>query len=140
MPFSDSTAHFAPAPFGPMRNEVPVAVRSPIIAQRLLDWTLAPLARWIFYTGLRDVAFVWTTIRSLGDRGRIRMATMVEFLPDFEQGRQAGRYLPHERPNLPFGGEVNLSWPCAPISCSRTRTNSRPNSIARRSGDLPGRR
>ena len=57
-----------------------------------------------------QAAYVWTTIRSPDDLGRIRMAVMTEFLADFEQGRQAGRYLPHELPDLPFGsGEFKLA-------------------------------
>lgn len=57
-----------------------------------------------------QAAYVWTTIRSPDDLGRIRMAAMTEFLADFEQGRQAGRYLPHELPDLPFrDGEFELA-------------------------------
>jgi len=50
-----------------------------------------------------QAAYVWTTIQSPDDLGRIRMAAMTEFLADFEQGKQAGRYLAHELPDLPCG-------------------------------------
>jgi len=50
-----------------------------------------------------QAVYVWTTIRSPDDLGRNRMAAMTEFLPDFEQGKATGRYLPHELPDLqPF--------------------------------------
>jgi len=50
-----------------------------------------------------QAAYVWTTIQSPDDLGRIRMAAMTEFLADFEQGKEAGRYLAHELPDLPCG-------------------------------------
>jgi hypothetical protein len=57
-----------------------------------------------------QAAYVWTTIRSPDDLGRIRMAAMMEFLADFEQGKLQDRYLPHELPELPFGdGEFELA-------------------------------
>ena len=46
--------------------------------------------------------YVWTTIPSPQDVGRIRMKAMEEFLADFEEGKIEGRYLPHEMPSLPF--------------------------------------
>ena len=48
-------------------------------------------------------AYVWITIRSPQDLGRIRMEAMEEFLGDFESGTTQERYLPHELPELPFG-------------------------------------
>ena len=57
-----------------------------------------------------QAAYVWTTIQSPDDLGRIRMAAITEFLADFEQGKQAGRYLAHELPDLPCGnGEFELA-------------------------------
>lgn len=47
-------------------------------------------------------AYVWTTILSPHNLGRVRMEAMEEFLGDFEQGKVEGRYLPHELPRLPF--------------------------------------
>lgn len=55
-------------------------------------------------------AYVWTTIRSPEDLGRVRMAAMEEFLADFEAGKTEGRYVPHELPTLPFGnGQFDLA-------------------------------
>lgn len=47
--------------------------------------------------------FIWSTIRSVDDLGRIRMAAMNDFLDDFPAGKVAGRYVEAELPNLPFG-------------------------------------
>jgi hypothetical protein len=47
-------------------------------------------------------AYVWTTIHSPQDLGRVRLEAMVEFLGDFERGKTEGRYLPLELPKLPF--------------------------------------
>jgi len=55
-------------------------------------------------------AYVWTTITSPQDLGRIRMVAMEEFLRDFEQGKDEGRYLPCELPQLPFAdGQFDLA-------------------------------
>jgi SAM-dependent methyltransferase len=54
--------------------------------------------------------YVWTTIASPQDLGRIRMAAMEDFLLDFEQGKEEGRYLPCELPQLPFAdGQFDLA-------------------------------
>jgi hypothetical protein len=47
-------------------------------------------------------AFVWDTIRSVDDLGRVRMAAMNEFLRDYPAGRAEGRYVAAELPTLPF--------------------------------------
>ena len=47
-------------------------------------------------------AYTWTTIRSPEELGQLRMKAMEAFLRDFERGKQEGRYLPHELPDLPF--------------------------------------
>src|SRR5262245_77632 len=49
--------------------------------------------------------FVWTSIRSVDELGRVRMAAMQDFLRDYPLGRAAGRYIAGELPNLPFGDE-----------------------------------
>lgn len=49
--------------------------------------------------------FVWDSIKSLDELGRIRMAAMQEFLADFEVGKQQGRYLAGSLPLLPFADE-----------------------------------
>ncbi len=55
-------------------------------------------------------AYVWTTIRSPQDLGHIRMKTMEAFLRDFERGKDEGRYLSCELPQLPFAdGEFDLA-------------------------------
>ena len=47
--------------------------------------------------------FVWDTIRSVDELGRIRMAAMNDFLDDYPRGRTEGRYVDVELPSLPFG-------------------------------------
>lgn len=46
--------------------------------------------------------YVWKTIRSVEELGRIRMAAMEAFLADYEQGKREGRYINAELPTLPF--------------------------------------
>lgn len=47
--------------------------------------------------------FVWETIASVEELGRIRMAAMHEFLADYPRGTVEERYVPAELPSLPFG-------------------------------------
>lgn len=47
-------------------------------------------------------AFVWTSIASVDDLERLRMAAMEEFLADYPDGLSQGRYLQAELPVLPF--------------------------------------
>lgn len=54
--------------------------------------------------------FLWTTIPSLEELGRIRMSAMQEFLNDFEQGKTEGRYRFEELPSLSFAdGSFDLA-------------------------------
>ena len=46
--------------------------------------------------------FVWTEISSVEELGRRRMASMEQFLDDYDAGRKCGRYLAVELPSLPF--------------------------------------
>lgn len=46
--------------------------------------------------------FVWTSVRSIDELGRVRMAAMNEFLSDFPAGKADGRYVAAELPSLPF--------------------------------------
>lgn len=46
--------------------------------------------------------FIWTSITSVDELGRIRMAAMQEFLSDYPQGLEQGRYVDGELPELPF--------------------------------------
>ena len=47
-------------------------------------------------------AFLWDSIRSVEDLGRLRMAAMQEFLEDYGSGTTKGRYVAAELPTLPF--------------------------------------
>jgi hypothetical protein len=47
--------------------------------------------------------FVWDSIPSVEDLGRIRMAAMEDFLEDYPRGKLEGRYVAAELPSLPFG-------------------------------------
>ncbi len=47
--------------------------------------------------------FVWTSIKSVDELGRLRMNAMEEFLSDYPQGASEGRYVEGELPHLPFG-------------------------------------
>ena len=46
--------------------------------------------------------FVWDTISSVAELGRLRTLAMDAFLQDFRQGRKPGRYMAAELPRLPF--------------------------------------
>jgi hypothetical protein len=46
--------------------------------------------------------FVWTTIGSVDELGRTRMASMQRFLEGYEAGLEVGRYVAAELPRLPF--------------------------------------
>jgi len=46
--------------------------------------------------------FIWDTIKSVDELGRIRMSAMNNFLADFDKGKKEGRYLAGELPSLPF--------------------------------------
>jgi hypothetical protein len=50
--------------------------------------------------------FVWSSIPSVEELGRLRMGAMREFLKDYEQGRRAGRYVEAALPALPFQDRV----------------------------------
>lgn len=49
--------------------------------------------------------YVWTTIRSPEELGRIRMEAMQDFLVDFPEGKNSGRYVEGELPGLPFAND-----------------------------------
>jgi len=46
--------------------------------------------------------FVWSHIRSPEELGKIRIRAMRDFLADFPGGKDEGRYIPAELPDLPF--------------------------------------
>jgi hypothetical protein len=53
-------------------------------------------------TRRNELEFVWSTIHSVDELGRIRMAAMNEFLRDYPAGLTQGRYIVAELPYLPF--------------------------------------
>lgn len=46
--------------------------------------------------------FIWTSIKSVDELGRIRMVAMEDFLADYQQGLEQRRYIDGELPHLPF--------------------------------------
>ncbi len=56
-------------------------------------------------TRLNEAEFVWQTISSVEDLGRMRRQAMREFLADYEPGKSQGRYLEAELPALPFADD-----------------------------------
>jgi hypothetical protein len=46
--------------------------------------------------------FVWTSIRSVEELGRVRAAAMEDFLDDYPEGKAQGRYVDGALPALPF--------------------------------------
>lgn len=46
--------------------------------------------------------FVWESIPSVEELGRLRLASMLRFLEDYEAGRAEGRYIDAELPALPL--------------------------------------
>jgi SAM-dependent methyltransferase len=54
--------------------------------------------------------FIWTSIRSVDELGRLRMAAMEEFLSDYSKGAKQGRYVDGQLPHLPFAdGQFDLA-------------------------------
>jgi len=53
-------------------------------------------------TRLNADEFVWDSIPSVEELGRVRMAAMQEFLDDYDRGKVQGRYIDAELPSLPF--------------------------------------
>ena len=54
-------------------------------------------------TRRNESEFVWSTIHSVDELGRVRMSAMNEFLRDYPAGLTQGRYIVAELPHLPFG-------------------------------------
>ncbi|MEW6378383.1 MAG: SAM-dependent methyltransferase [bacterium] len=46
--------------------------------------------------------FVWDTIKSVEELGKVRMEAMRKFLDDYDQGKREGRYCAEKLPSLPF--------------------------------------
>lgn len=54
--------------------------------------------------------FLWTSIRTVEELGQLRMTAMQEFLADYPQGKEQGRYVAAELPDLPFvEGQFDLA-------------------------------
>lgn len=54
--------------------------------------------------------FVWTTIKSVNELGRLRMGAMKDFLEDYPNGRRQRRYIKGELPKLRFSdGKFDLA-------------------------------
>lgn len=54
--------------------------------------------------------YVWNTIKSVEELGRVRMSAMRKFLADYEKGKQERRYLAESLPLLPFeNGQFGLA-------------------------------
>lgn len=53
-------------------------------------------------TRRNQTEFVWTTIRSVAELGKVRLSAMRTFLDDYPAGRLEGRYVNGELPALPF--------------------------------------
>ena len=54
--------------------------------------------------------FVWDTIGSVDELGRVRVAAMQEFLRDYASGAREGRYIEASLPSLPFhDGQFDLA-------------------------------
>jgi hypothetical protein len=47
-------------------------------------------------------SYIWDSLGSVEQLGKVRMAAMSRFLSDFDTGRQQGRYVPASLPSLPF--------------------------------------
>ena len=46
--------------------------------------------------------FVWNHVTSVDELGRLRLEAMSDFVSDYELGKQEGRYIAAELPELPF--------------------------------------
>jgi len=64
------------------------------------DWQAA--ARNHTEAGARPQQFVWDTIQSVAELGRIRMHGMQAFLDDYDLGKRQGRYVAAELPSVAF--------------------------------------
>jgi hypothetical protein len=71
-------------------------------AAQLRDRIEATCTEILEQTRRNSDEFVWTTIHSVDELARVRMAAMNEFLDDYPQGKADGRYVDAELPTLPF--------------------------------------
>ena len=47
-------------------------------------------------------SYIWDSLGSVEELGRVRMTAMSNFISDFDTGRRQGRYVPASLPSLPF--------------------------------------
>jgi len=81
-----------------------------ILVDPLYRYTKAQIAQWIKdtqnevldQTRKNEYEFVWSTIHSVEELGRLRMSAMQEFLSDYEEGLREGRYVSEYLPSLSF--------------------------------------
>ena len=69
------------------------------IRQRIRDTTEVIVEQ----TRRNQHEFVWTAIHSIDELRATRTASMETFLADFDAGKEQGRYVDAELPQLPFG-------------------------------------
>jgi hypothetical protein len=81
--------------------------------------------------------FVWESIRSVDDLGRVRLAAMEEFLSDYPEGAAHGRYVDASLPALPFDDEEFDLAVCSHL-CSCTAHSLERSSIGQRSRSWRG--
>jgi hypothetical protein len=77
----------------------PLYVHSPEAIRRRIDAAYGTILRQV-REHRKD--YVWDTIRSPEELGRVRMTAMAAFLDDFTQGAREGRYVAAAVPSLPF--------------------------------------
>jgi len=58
--------------------------------------------------------YVWKSIRSVEELGKVRLDAMKLFLADYEQGKKSGRYIMRHCRSCHFR-ILNLIWPCVLI-------------------------
>jgi hypothetical protein len=73
--------------------------------------------------------FVWDTIQSVEELGRIRMQAMEAFLSDYDLGKRQGRYVDAELPSIAFPDKSFDLSRFAPIFSFCTRNTCRKPSI-----------
>ena len=56
---------------------------------------------------LNHANYIWSSIASVEELGRVRMSAMDLFLVDYDTGKRSGRYVAGELPLLPFESTEN---------------------------------
>ena len=67
--------------------------------QRRIDETCKEVLR---QTARNKEKFIWNTIKSVDELGRIRLDAMKIFMDSYEAGKRDKKYIPGELPHLPF--------------------------------------